>query len=76
MEASMGLVAGSHNHNELVVIWRESGGGSAGGRRMGGAVAEVRVEHVLPLLVASGTGKEACGERGQHDSQVQPAVDD
>jgi cellulose synthase A len=31
MEASAGLVAGSHNRNELVVIRRESGAGGGGG---------------------------------------------
>uniref|UniRef100_A0A0D9WXC4 Cellulose synthase n=1 Tax=Leersia perrieri TaxID=77586 RepID=A0A0D9WXC4_9ORYZ len=40
MEASAGLVAGSHNRNELVVIRREGGGG--GGGRRGGAAADAR----------------------------------
>lgn len=39
MEASAGLVAGSHNRNELVVIRRDGGAGAGGAARMAEAPA-------------------------------------
>jgi cellulose synthase A len=44
MEASAGLVAGSHNRNELVVIRRDGGGGGGvGGRRAAEAKAACQI---------------------------------